>query len=79
MLSENVMSEKAFSDHPRSGFLVPHQKSRFLISFSNSIRLLFMPSKNAVGKDPFPTQLFTAIIHVFRSAVLMLIDFWPIF
>ena len=38
MLSENVISEKAFSDHIRSGFLVPDQKSRFLISFLNSIR-----------------------------------------
>ena len=33
-----------------------------------------MLSKNAVEKDPFPTQLFTA--NIFRSAVLMLIDFW---
>ena len=38
MLSENVLSEKAFSDHIRSEFLVPYEKSRFLISFSNSIR-----------------------------------------
>ena len=38
MLSENVVSEKAFSDHIRSRFLVPDQKSRFLISFSNSVR-----------------------------------------
>ena len=37
-LSEYVISEKAFSGHVRSGFLVPYQKSRFLISFSNSIR-----------------------------------------
>ena len=33
-----------------------------------------MLSKNAVEKDSFPTQLFIA--SVFRSAVLMLIDFW---
>ena len=33
-----------------------------------------MLSKSAAEKDPFPTQLFTA--SVFRSAVLMLIDFW---
>ena len=38
MLSENVILEKAFSDNVRSGFLVPYQKSRFLISFSNNIR-----------------------------------------
>ena len=38
MLSENVISEKAFSDHIRSGFLVLYQKSRFLMSFSNSRR-----------------------------------------
>ena len=38
MLSENVISEKNFSDHTRSGFLVPDQKSRFLISFFKSIR-----------------------------------------
>ena len=31
MLSENVISEKAFFDHIRSGFLVPYQKSRFPI------------------------------------------------
>ena len=31
MLSEEVISEKAFSDHIRSGFSVPNQKSRFLI------------------------------------------------
>ena len=37
-LSENVFLEKAFSDNIRSGFLVPYQKSRFLISFSNSVR-----------------------------------------
>ena len=30
MLSENVISEKAFSDHVRRGVLVPDQKSRFL-------------------------------------------------
>ena len=36
-----------------------------------------MLSKSAVEKDPFPTQLFTA--SVFRSTVLMLIDFWLIF
>ena len=30
--------EKAFSDSIRSGFLVPYQKSRFLMRFSNSIR-----------------------------------------
>ena len=29
---------KAFSDSTRSGFLVPYQISRFLITFSNSIR-----------------------------------------
>ena len=34
---ENVLLEKAFSDSIRSGFLVPYQKSRFLIIFSNSI------------------------------------------
>ena len=38
MLSENVILEKAFSDNTRSGVLVPHQKRRFLVSFSNSIR-----------------------------------------
>ena len=38
ILSEKAISEKAFSDHIRSGFLVPYQKSRFLISFPNSIR-----------------------------------------
>ena len=37
-LSENVISEKAISDHIRSRFVVPDQKSRFLISFFNSIR-----------------------------------------
>ena len=31
MLSENVISGKAFSDHIRSGFLVPDHKSRFLM------------------------------------------------
>ena len=35
---ENVLLEKAFSDSIRSGFLVPYQKNRFLITFSNSIR-----------------------------------------
>ena len=39
ILLENVLLEKAFSDDSiRSGFLVPYQKSRFLITFSNSIR-----------------------------------------
>ena len=38
MLSENVILDKAYSDNIRSGFLVPYEKSRFLISFSNSIR-----------------------------------------
>ena len=38
IISENIVSEKAFSNHIRSGFLVPYQKSRFLIPFSNSIR-----------------------------------------
>ena len=38
ILLENVLLEKAFSDSVRSGFLVPYQKSRFLITFSNSIR-----------------------------------------
>ena len=37
-MGENVLLEKAFSDSIRSGFLVPYQKSRFLITFSNSIR-----------------------------------------
>ena len=37
-LSEKSYQKKAFSDPIRSGFLVPYQKSRFLISFSNSIR-----------------------------------------
>ena len=37
MLPENV-SENTFSDHMRSGFLVPYQKRRFLISFSDKIR-----------------------------------------
>ena len=35
-----------------------------------------MLSKNAVEKDPFPTQLFTA--SVFPSVFLMLMDFWLI-
>ena len=38
MLSENVILEKASFDHVRSRFLVPYQKNRFLISFSNRIR-----------------------------------------
>ena len=38
ILLENVLLEKAFSDSIRSGFLVPFQKSRFFITFSNSIR-----------------------------------------
>ena len=39
ILLESVLLEKAFSDSIRSGFLVPYQKkSRFLITFSNSIR-----------------------------------------
>ena len=38
MLSANVISEKAFSDHIKRGFLVPYPKSHFLISFPNSIR-----------------------------------------
>ena len=38
MLSENVISEKTFSNHIRSGVLVPNQKSRFIIPFSNKIR-----------------------------------------
>ena len=29
MLSENVISEKAFSDHVRRGVLVPDQKKSF--------------------------------------------------
>ena len=41
-LSENFIRKcligKAFSDSIRSGFLVPYEKSRFLITFSNSIR-----------------------------------------
>ena len=38
MLSENVISsEKTFFDRIRSGFLVPDQKSRFLISFFKSL------------------------------------------
>ena len=46
MLSENVVLEKAFSDNVRSGFLVPYQRSRFLISFSNSIRSGKLRAKN---------------------------------
>ena len=38
ILLENVLLEKAYSGGIRSGFLVPYQKSRFLITFSNSIR-----------------------------------------
>ena len=38
MLSENVILEKVFSYNRRSELLVPYQKSRFLVSFSNSIR-----------------------------------------
>ena len=38
ILLENVLLEKAFYDSIRSGFLVPYQKSRFLITFSNSIK-----------------------------------------
>ena len=34
MSSENVILEKAFSDNIRSGFLVPYQKSRFLIQYN---------------------------------------------
>ena len=36
-----------------------------------------LSKNNAVEKDPFPRQLFTA--SVFRSAVFMLIDFWLFF
>ena len=39
MLSENIISEKSFSDHIRSGFFCPiSEKPAFLIPFSNSIR-----------------------------------------
>ena len=45
MLSENVIFEKASSDNNvKSGFLVPCQKSRFLRSFSNSVRSLTVVS-----------------------------------
>ena len=37
-LSENDIRKGTFSDHIRSGVLVPNQKSRFIIPFSNKIR-----------------------------------------
>ena len=38
-LGNVLLLEKAFSDSIRRGFLVPYQKkSRFLITFSNSIK-----------------------------------------
>ena len=55
---ENVLLEKAFSDSIRSGFLVPFQKSRFLITFSNSIRSGLRPTlmhtKNVYENGPNP-------------------------
>ena len=55
MLSENVVLEKAFSDHTKSGFLVPYQKSHFafMISFSNRIRS---------GLLLYPMDLFITIL-----------------
>ena len=53
MLSENVISEKAISDHIRRGVLVPDQKSRFLRSPT------LMGTNNLNENGPNPCFFFT--------------------
>ena len=52
MLSENVISEKAFSDHVIRGVLVPDQKSRFLRPPT------LMGTKNLNENGPNPCVFF---------------------
>ena len=73
MASENVISEKAFSDYIRSGVLVPDQKNCILILFFNSKRsglrnvsdkmhLLGNRSQSYIGNIPKHYVAFTNVI-----------------